>query len=153
MCGIAGMQTTSGQAPSMTVLNAMSDALTHRGPDGEGSFVSGATGLMQTRLAIIDLETGDQPLFDDEGLALVANGEIYNYLEFGFCWGVYLHGSGGIWCVVLGHSANRCSVILVFSLMVQVRLVPQSSIQLQFNKADVRLFLKSFDCRLYRTVI
>jgi len=81
MCGIAGMQTTSGQAPSMTVLNAMSDALTHRGPDGEGSFVSGATGLMQTRLAIIDLETGDQPLFDDEGLALVANGEIYNYLE------------------------------------------------------------------------
>jgi len=65
----------------MTALNAMSDALTHRGPDGEGSFVSGATGLIQTRLAIIDLETGDQPLFDDEGLALVANGEIYNYLE------------------------------------------------------------------------
>lgn len=81
MCGIAGMQTTSGQAPSSSVLDAMSDALTHRGPDGEGSFVSGATGLIQTRLAIIDLETGDQPLFDDEGLALVANGEIYNYLE------------------------------------------------------------------------
>lgn len=81
MCGIAGMQTTSGQAPSSSVLDVMSDALTHRGPDGEGNFVSGATGLVQTRLAIIDLETGDQPLFDDEGLALVANGEIYNYLE------------------------------------------------------------------------
>ncbi len=81
MCGIAGMQTTSGQAPSSSVLDVMSDALTHRGPDGEGNFISGATGLVQTRLAIIDLETGDQPLFDDEGLALVANGEIYNYLE------------------------------------------------------------------------
>ncbi|MGD1935847.1 MAG: hypothetical protein ACFB0Z_15340, partial [Candidatus Phaeomarinobacter sp.] len=81
MCGIAGMQTTGGEAPSSSVLDAMSDALTHRGPDGEGSFISGATGLIQTRLAIIDLETGDQPLFDDEGLALVANGEIYNYLE------------------------------------------------------------------------
>ncbi|MEO0961250.1 MAG: asparagine synthetase B, partial [Pseudomonadota bacterium] len=75
------MQTTSGQAPSASVLDVMSDALTHRGPDGEGNFISGATGLIQTRLAIIDLETGDQPLFDDEGLALVANGEIYNYLE------------------------------------------------------------------------
>jgi len=81
MCGIAGIQTTSGEAPSAALLATMSDALTHRGPDGEGSFISGATGLMQTRLAIIDLETGDQPLFDDEGLALVANGEIYNYLE------------------------------------------------------------------------
>ncbi len=81
MCGIAGIQTTSGQAPSASALDAMSQALAHRGPDGEGSFVSGATGFIQTRLAIIDLETGDQPLFDDEGLALVANGEIYNYLE------------------------------------------------------------------------
>ncbi|MEQ8747145.1 asparagine synthase (glutamine-hydrolyzing) [Pyruvatibacter sp.] len=81
MCGIAGVQTTSGQSPSAAALNAMSQALAHRGPDGEGSFISGATGLIQTRLAIIDLETGDQPLFDDEGLALVANGEIYNYLE------------------------------------------------------------------------
>lgn len=81
MCGIAGMQTTSGQEPSSAVLDAMSDALIHRGPDGEGNFVSGATGLVHTRLAIIDLDTGDQPLFDGEGLALVANGEIYNYLE------------------------------------------------------------------------
>ncbi len=81
MCGIAGIQTTSGQAPDTRHLDTMSDALGHRGPDGEGRFVSGATGLVQTRLAIIDLETGDQPLFDAEGLALVANGEIYNYLE------------------------------------------------------------------------
>lgn len=81
MCGIAGLQTIGGQAPDTRVLDAMTVALGHRGPDGEGRFISGATGLAQTRLAIIDLETGDQPLFDPEGLALVANGEIYNYLE------------------------------------------------------------------------
>ena len=81
MCGIAGIQTIGGQAPDAGALDAMAVALGHRGPDGEGRFVSGATALAQTRLAIIDLETGDQPLFDPEGLALVANGEIYNYLE------------------------------------------------------------------------
>lgn len=81
MCGIAGMQTISGRAPEGRWIDAMAAALAHRGPDGEGRFVSGATGLAHTRLAIIDLETGDQPLFDPEGLALVANGEIYNYLE------------------------------------------------------------------------
>lgn len=66
-------------------LERMADALAHRGPDGSGMHVSGAVGLVHRRLAIIDLETGDQPLFSggegEEPLALVANGEIYNYRE------------------------------------------------------------------------
>ena len=56
-------------------------ALAHRGPDGQGRYVKGDTALVQTRLAIIDLKTGDQPLYEPGGAALVANGEIYNYIE------------------------------------------------------------------------
>ena len=84
MCGIAGIMTLSGSAPDDAVLKALQDALAHRGPDGRGRHISGATGLVQTRLAIIDLETGDQPLYaphDGQKIALVANGEIYNYVE------------------------------------------------------------------------
>lgn len=81
MCGIAGIMTLDGRAPDAAALEAMKQALVHRGPDGDAIWVSGDTGLVHTRLAIIDLETGDQPLFDPDGAALVANGEIYNYLE------------------------------------------------------------------------
>jgi asparagine synthase (glutamine-hydrolysing) len=81
MCGIAGIMTSSGVAPDRRTLDALRAALAHRGPDGEGVHVSGAVGMVQTRLAIIDLKTGDQPLHDLGGGALVANGEIYNYLE------------------------------------------------------------------------
>ena len=70
-----------GSAPDGAVLDALEAALRHRGPDGEGRWVSGGLGLVQTRLAIIDLETGDQPLYEPGGAALIANGEIYNYLE------------------------------------------------------------------------
>jgi asparagine synthase (glutamine-hydrolysing) len=80
MCGIAGMMTSDGTPPPASVLDRMMRALGHRGPDGEGRFVAPGLGLLQTRLAIIDLETGDQPLFG-EGTVLVANGEIYNYVE------------------------------------------------------------------------
>ena len=86
MCGIAGMMTVDGSPPDSGVLERMSDALAHRGPDGQGRHVSGNVGMVQTRLAIIDLETGDQPLYvmDDTGqpkASLVTNGEIYNYIE------------------------------------------------------------------------
>ena len=63
MCGIAGIMTRSGAPPDDAILQALSAALAHRGPDGQGRVISGGTGLAQTRLAIIDLETGDQPLF------------------------------------------------------------------------------------------
>ncbi|MDA1088691.1 MAG: asparagine synthase (glutamine-hydrolyzing) [Proteobacteria bacterium] len=86
MCGIAGIMTVSGDAPNAKALHSLTDALAHRGPDGDGIVVSGGVGLVQTRLAIIDLETGDQPFIvpigkGKETAALVANGEIYNYVE------------------------------------------------------------------------
>ena len=80
MCGIAGYMTVESAAPP-PVLDALLSALGHRGPDGAGRYTAAGAGLAQTRLAIIDLDTGDQPLFGDDGTALVANGEIYNYLE------------------------------------------------------------------------
>ena len=81
MCGIAGLMTYDGAAPPPAPLRAMADALRHRGPDGDGRYRSGDVGMVQTRLAIIDLATGDQPLYEPGGAALIANGEIYNYLE------------------------------------------------------------------------
>ncbi|MGO9786958.1 MAG: asparagine synthase (glutamine-hydrolyzing) [Stellaceae bacterium] len=81
MCGVAGMMTVNGEAPPLAALSAMEGALRHRGPDGDGHYRSGDVGMVQTRLAIIDLATGDQPLYEPGGAALVANGEIYNYIE------------------------------------------------------------------------
>jgi asparagine synthase (glutamine-hydrolysing) len=81
MCGIAGMMSLSGDAPPVARLQAMEKALAHRGPDGNGHYRSGDVGMVQTRLAIIDLATGDQPLYEPGGAALMANGEIYNYRE------------------------------------------------------------------------
>ncbi len=81
MCGIAGLAMEPG-APALepAVLSAFTDALAHRGPDGTGHTVIGRTAMVQTRLAIIDLKGGDQPLFAGPA-ALVANGEVYNYRE------------------------------------------------------------------------
>jgi asparagine synthase (glutamine-hydrolysing) len=85
MCGIAGVVMRDGSAPDSAVLDVLEAALRHRGPDGEGLHVEGDTALLQTRLAIIDLESGDQPLYAQGPgggqVALVANGEIYNYHE------------------------------------------------------------------------
>lgn len=63
------------------ILDRLAAALAHRGPDGSGQFVDAGLGLAHTRLAIIDLETGDQPLRDAGGNVLIANGEIYNFVE------------------------------------------------------------------------
>jgi asparagine synthase (glutamine-hydrolysing) len=81
MCGIAGLMTASGAAPDQGSLDRLADALAHRGPDGRGQHVAGGVGLVQTRLAIIDLEGGRQPILDGTGRAIVANGEVYNYIE------------------------------------------------------------------------
>ncbi|MBV8592039.1 MAG: asparagine synthase (glutamine-hydrolyzing), partial [Acetobacteraceae bacterium] len=81
MCGIAGLMTRDGSPPSPRPLHDMAVALRHRGPDGEGRYRASDVGMVQTRLAIIDLATGDQPLYEPGGTALIANGEIYNYLE------------------------------------------------------------------------
>ena len=84
MCGIAGVMTKTGNAPDFAILDSMETALLHRGPDGSGRYAQSDTVILQTRLAIIDLETGDQPfvLQGNRGSrALVANGEIFNYRE------------------------------------------------------------------------
>src|SRR5262249_19734617 len=63
-------------------LAAMSATLAHRGPDSEGVFVDGGVGLAARRLAIIDLDSGDQPISNEDGTAtVVQNGELYNYRE------------------------------------------------------------------------
>jgi asparagine synthase (glutamine-hydrolysing) len=59
----------------------MRAALALRGPDGDAVSIVGDVGLVHTRLAIIDLATGDQPIVDEHGTALIANAEIYNYVE------------------------------------------------------------------------
>lgn len=70
-----------GATVEEAVLQRLVDSLRHRGPDGEGAYTARNVALGQTRLAIIDLETGQQPLYEPGGAVLVANGEIYNYLE------------------------------------------------------------------------
>ncbi|MGH6618836.1 MAG: asparagine synthase (glutamine-hydrolyzing) [Alphaproteobacteria bacterium] len=81
MCGIAGIMTQKGTKPDLSLIDRFKRDLRHRGPDGDGIHAAGNMAMLQTRLAIIDLETGDQPLIEPGGAALVANGEIYNYLE------------------------------------------------------------------------
>jgi len=80
MCGIAGF---TGRGDS-TDLVAMTEALTHRGPDGEGSFIDDekAIYLGHRRLAILDIAGGHQPMWSEDGkVGVVYNGEIYNHLE------------------------------------------------------------------------
>jgi asparagine synthase (glutamine-hydrolysing) len=81
MCGIAGFLLRGGNARA-EVVQAMCDAIRHRGPDDEGIRVEGACGIGMRRLSIIDLSTGHQPLSNEDGTVwVVFNGEIYNYQE------------------------------------------------------------------------
>ncbi len=83
MCGIAGIvQLNSGPALEPEILNAMVRALSHRGPDGTGFYSNARVGLGHSRLSIIDLEGGDQPIHnEDRTVWVVFNGEIFNYVE------------------------------------------------------------------------
>jgi asparagine synthase (glutamine-hydrolysing) len=81
MCGVAGLMTLDGAPPPPAPLRAMEAVLRHRGPDGVGHYRSADVGMVQTRLAIIDIATGAQPLYEPGGAALIANAEIYNYIE------------------------------------------------------------------------
>src|SRR6184192_2738603 len=81
MCGICGVVSANGSADPERVAR-MSATLVHRGPDSAGEFADGAAALAARRLSIIDLETGDQPIANEDGtLHVVQNGEIYNYRE------------------------------------------------------------------------
>jgi asparagine synthase (glutamine-hydrolysing) len=81
MCGICGLASRRGPVDPER-LRAMSATLVHRGPDSDGQLVDGPVGLAARRLSIIDLETGDQPIGNEDGTVhVVQNGEIYNYRE------------------------------------------------------------------------
>ena len=83
MCGIAGVLNFDGSPVDPRVLKRMTDAIAHRGPDGEGWYRDKGVGLGHRRLAIIDLsEAGRQPMVTADGrYALTYNGEIYNFRE------------------------------------------------------------------------
>ncbi len=78
MCGIAGVMMRDGRPLPDGVLQKLADALHHRGPDGRGELHRGDVGLVHTRLAIIDVGGGKQPISAPDGSAIVVNGEIYN---------------------------------------------------------------------------
>ncbi|MEL6106164.1 MAG: asparagine synthase (glutamine-hydrolyzing) [Planctomycetota bacterium] len=82
MCGITGILMADGRPLDPAWLQRMNDAIVHRGPDGEGTFVDGSVGLGHRRLSIIDLDGGKQPIANEDGTVQVTfNGEIYNYRE------------------------------------------------------------------------
>src|SRR6476469_1834706 len=82
MCGISGIYGRRGRTADRRLLLEMAGELWHRGPDGVGLYLDGRFGMANNRLAIVDLEGGDQPLCDERGRYWVMqNGEIFNYPE------------------------------------------------------------------------
>ncbi|WNM61116.1 asparagine synthase (glutamine-hydrolyzing) [Candidatus Nitrospira neomarina] len=83
MCGLCGVVYSDPMRPvDRDMLHHMTNMMAHRGPDGDGYFVEPGIGLGFRRLSIIDLETGDQPISnEDHSVTVVCNGEIYNYKE------------------------------------------------------------------------
>lgn len=84
MCGIVGYMNLNGQklAPDENYLPAMCHSIHHRGPDDAGELVMGPVAMGMTRLSIIDLSTGHQPICNEDGsIWIVFNGEIYNYQD------------------------------------------------------------------------
>lgn len=83
MCGLCGLVYSDPERPvDRDMLHRMTNMMSHRGPDGEGYFVEPGVGLGFRRLSIIDLQTGEQPISnEDSSITVVCNGEIYNYQE------------------------------------------------------------------------
>jgi asparagine synthase (glutamine-hydrolysing) len=84
MCGITGWASLDARTPppdgATQLLHSMCERMTHRGPDSEGMMVSTGVALGMRRLAIIDLQTGEQPALSEDGqISVILNGEIYNY--------------------------------------------------------------------------
>src|SRR5665811_1616562 len=82
MCGIAGMIGCPGETITPEQVRRMTNTIVHRGPDDEGIHVRANVGLGMRRLSIIDLSGGRQPIYnEDRTVAVVFNGEIYNFQE------------------------------------------------------------------------
>ena len=81
MCGIAGKVSLTDRV-GQSLLEEMCSVIEHRGPDSRGLFLDNGLGLGIQRLRVIDLQTGDQPIFnEDRSVVVILNGEIYNYKE------------------------------------------------------------------------
>ncbi|MFH0975752.1 MAG: asparagine synthase (glutamine-hydrolyzing) [Spirochaetota bacterium] len=83
MCGIAGiLNSANDRGIDSKTLSSMIESLKHRGPDESGFYIKDEVGLAQSRLSIIDLSGGKQPMFNEDGsICVVFNGEIFNYIE------------------------------------------------------------------------
>ena len=83
MCGIAGIFNLNRQPVAHSQIKAMTDIISHRGPDGEGQYIDGSLALGHRRLSIIDLShAGHQPMQTRNGRFIITyNGEVYNYKE------------------------------------------------------------------------
>lgn len=82
MCGIAGVALSRSSFLEDGTLLAMARTLRHRGPDGYGIYTAAGTGFAHTRLSVLDIEQGDQPMGTEDGaLHIVFNGEIFNHVE------------------------------------------------------------------------
>lgn len=83
MCGITGfLHFDYNRKADETLLKKMMNTMVHRGPDGEGMFCFNNLALGHRRLSIIDLSTGDQPIYNqNKSICIIYNGEIYNYIE------------------------------------------------------------------------
>ena len=83
MCGIAGQLNFDNSSVSPVILKRMTDAISHRGPDGEGQWIEKNVGLGHRRLSIIDTSpAGHQPMISTDGrFVLTYNGEVYNFKE------------------------------------------------------------------------
>src|SRR5712692_1533380 len=94
MCAICGIVNfNAADRVDGALVERMTATLAHRGPDDEGYFIEGPVGLGHRRLSIIDLSGGQQPIFNEDGSAVIIfNGEIYNYRDLT----VQLEGAGHV---------------------------------------------------------
>ena len=82
MCGICGIASPLNFNERDAIVHKMNNAITHRGPDENGFYSSGFCTLAMSRLSIIDLKGGKQPIFNEnDQYCVIFNGEIYNYKE------------------------------------------------------------------------
>src|SRR5262249_43874913 len=83
VCGIVGILRRDGATVRRDEIAAMTDSIVHRGPDDHGALAEGCLGIGMRRLSIVDLSAGGhQPMFnEDETVAVVFNGELYNHLD------------------------------------------------------------------------
>ncbi len=86
MCGITGwvnLDQSNSSNHTEAALHSMCESIVHRGPDSEGIWMDESVALGMRRLSIIDLKTGDQPVFNaDRSVVAMQNGELYNYRDF-----------------------------------------------------------------------